>query len=544
MDTATIKAGGLVSALNLATAGGMNLTDSATLMSNALNAFRNDNLKAADAANILAGAANASAADMIDLKFGLAAVGPVSAGIGMSLKDTSAALALFSNYSLSGQDAGTSFKTMLSNLEPKTKKANELMMDLGIVTKNGSNAFFDAKGNVKSLADVAGVLHKALGGMTAQQRQSTLYTLFGSDAIRAGNILYEAGAKGVKKMYGEMGKVTALDVAKQKMNNASGAVEQFKGALETLQISVLTPLMPVIKNGANALADWVSHIKPEQIKQWGDNISAAGQKVVEFAGFIHKHWSGISTTVEAIAAAVITLKVGLTGLMIVSTITKLFNAWRAGTLALTMAELGLNAAMLLNPWTWVIAGIAALVAAGVVLYKNWGKVKSVWNSVWDSIKSAAAKGVNSVIDGINTLISQINKIPGVNFPLVAHVKWDSGVQAAPGRLGARSVTDKITVNKKPTTTAPYNPNYFSNMINGSHAGGLSRVPYDGYIARLHRDERVLPAGENEKYSSGKGNVFQFGDIHLHGVGGDLEGAANKLLDIMATKIQLAGGAGA
>jgi hypothetical protein len=81
------------------------------------------------------------------------------------------------------------------------------------------------------------------------------------------------------------------------------------------------------------------------------------------------------------------------------------------------------------------------------------------------------------------------------------------------------------------------------MAAHSHAGGLSRVPYDGYLARLHKDERVLTAGENASYGKG-GNVFQFGDIILNGVGGNLEKAADRLLDIMATKIQLAGGAGA
>lgn len=37
-------------------------------------------------------------------------------------------------------------------------------------------------------------------------------------------------------------------------------------------------------------------------------------------------------------------------------------------------------------------------------------------------------------------------------------------------------------------------------IDGSHASGLARVPFDGYIAELHRDERVLTADENENYS--------------------------------------------
>lgn len=39
-------------------------------------------------------------------------------------------------------------------------------------------------------------------------------------------------------------------------------------------------------------------------------------------------------------------------------------------------------------------------------------------------------------------------------------------------------------------------------INGSHAGGLAYVPFNGYIAELHRGERVLTAEENQRYSSG------------------------------------------
>ncbi|MDC8756264.1 phage tail length tape measure family protein [Janthinobacterium fluminis] len=38
-------------------------------------------------------------------------------------------------------------------------------------------------------------------------------------------------------------------------------------------------------------------------------------------------------------------------------------------------------------------------------------------------------------------------------------------------------------------------------VNGSHAGGLSRVPFDGYVAELHEGERVLTAFEARNYSA-------------------------------------------
>ena len=42
-------------------------------------------------------------------------------------------------------------------------------------------------------------------------------------------------------------------------------------------------------------------------------------------------------------------------------------------------------------------------------------------------------------------------------------------------------------------------------VNGSHAGGLDYVPFDGYIAELHKGERVLTADEARGYNSRSNN---------------------------------------
>lgn len=51
------------------------------------------------------------------------------------------------------------------------------------------------------------------------------------------------------------------------------------------------------------------------------------------------------------------------------------------------------------------------------------------------------------------------------------------------------------------------------IVNGSHADGLAYVPFDGYIAELHKGERILTEDENRSYSSGGnasgGDVFNF-----------------------------------
>ena len=100
LTPAQVQAGGLNAALNLATAGGLDLAKAAEIMSTGLNTFKKDGISAADASNILAGSANASATSVEELQYGLSAVGTVADGTGFSLRDTAAALGVFANNGL------------------------------------------------------------------------------------------------------------------------------------------------------------------------------------------------------------------------------------------------------------------------------------------------------------------------------------------------------------------------------------------------------------------------------------------------------------
>ena len=78
----------------------------------------------------------------------------------------------------------------------------------------------------------------------------------------------------------------------------------------------------------------------------------------------------------------------------------------------------------------------------------------------------------------------------------------------------------------------------------SYASGLTRVPYDGYQATLHKNERVLTPEEAKEYNAGRGggNTYQI-TVNVNGQLTDRR-TVDKLLDAMVSKIQLAGGAGA
>jgi TP901 family phage tail tape measure protein len=238
--------GGLEGALNLATAGGLQLAEAAEIASTALNSFKDDNLTVADSANILAGAANASATDVREMKFGLSQVSAVAAGAGLSFQDTATALASFAMNGLKGSDAGTSLKTMLQNLQPRTEEQIGLFEELGLMTKEGANAFYDMNGEIKSMPEIAGLLQKSMKDMTDQQRSFALETIFGSDAVRAGNILFKEGAEGLNEMWAAMSKVTAADVATTKMETLNGAFLEFQGAVETIGIKIGEDFLPIL----------------------------------------------------------------------------------------------------------------------------------------------------------------------------------------------------------------------------------------------------------------------------------------------------------
>ncbi|KQN97583.1 phage tail tape measure protein [Paenibacillus sp. Leaf72] len=272
MESATVEAGGLEAALNLATAGGLGLQEAAETMATSLNAFKKDGLSAAQASDILAGTANAGATSVHEISYALASAGGVADMFGLSLLDLNTAIGIMSNDGLKGgSDAGTSFKSMLMYLQPQTKKATQLFKKLGIGVGEANKFFEDGK--IKDIGGIADVLQKAFKGFSEQERTDLMLEMFGTDGVKAASSMFKAGSKGIKEFQRELSKTTALDVAKTKMEGAGGAVEQFNGALETLQISALAPTMPIIRDFALSASDMIEKYSP--------TITAAVQKAVD-----------------------------------------------------------------------------------------------------------------------------------------------------------------------------------------------------------------------------------------------------------------------
>ncbi|MGL5902847.1 MAG: phage tail tape measure protein [Cetobacterium sp.] len=160
-----------------------------------------------------------------------------------------------------------------------------------------------------------------------------------------------------------------------------------------------------------------------------------------------------------------------------------------------------------GPIVWIGAAIAL---AGYLIYKNWDKIKpvllviwenikAVWDvckqwfdtasKIWDFINPISILGdlVKAFYDNWDSSLGIVDNLKNVFFGFVDGLKEKiDAIKESFTNLGEKVVNIPIIR----TIISKFKPD-------GSHRNGLDYVPYDGYIAELHKGERVLTAEENK-----------------------------------------------
>lgn len=103
------------------------------------------------------------------------------------------------------------------------------------------------------------------------------------------------------------------------------------------------------------------------------------------------------------------------------------------------------------------------------------------------LKDVFAEGVYAAADAVAWLIEKIQTA----------ITWLKDLN---DRISNSEEWKEFTTGEH-TPSSDYQALLDSYKIDGSHAEGLYRVPYDGYVAELHRGERVLTSGEADAYNA-------------------------------------------
>lgn len=209
----------------------------------------------------------------------------------------------------------------------------------------------------------------------------------------------------------------------------------------------------------------------------------------------HKAVGGVVWLVQQAAALGVASAAWIhnTAMMVVNKAGMVASAVASGvatgaTAALTAAQWALNAAFVATPIGWIVLGLAAVVAAGVALYKNWDTVKAKAGEVWNSIKTAFG-GIRDSI--VNAFSAAKEKVAGF-------FSWlNQKIESVPilgsiykgGKNAVSWIADRLDGNAMGT---PY------------WRGGLTRVnERGGEIMNLPSGTQIIPHDVSVKAAGGR-----------------------------------------
>lgn len=246
-----------------------------------------------------------------------------------------------------------------------------------------------------------------------------------------------------------------------------------------------------VQKKADALTDWLSNLDLSNLKkQFDEKFAQTLQKAGDAVQWCRDNSDTLIATLKVLAGMWAVKKVldfnsGLTNsistiggaITTLLTMTGVLGGQAAATGAATVAQTGLNTAMAANPIGAVILAIEALIAVGVLLYKNWDTIKagaqSLWNKFKDvsirigtafsgafnKVKNAAKTALEWVASKLSWLNDKIESIPilgslykGAKGVLGNAIEWVDNATTG-NRSGTSTGTTQTTTRSKTTTTA-------------------------------------------------------------------------------------------
>ncbi len=469
----------------LSVAGLSTTAEAVDIATSAINAFNLEGKEADGIYDMFFKVVKYGKTNISEFSQGFGSVAGVVAAADIQLDEYSASVAAMTTSGLKANIAHTQMKAAIAGLSRGSKEQVEIFTKLGaknfpdLIKKSGGvvNAFDKiykgVDGNQSKLIQLVGSVegYNAILSLTGANNKTYLQTL--NDMRNGGDSLSEAYRKQTEGLNNQMAIM--------------------KNDAEALSIKFGTALLPVIK--------------------------AAGGTFQTVSGIIDKMPPGLTSFVSITAAGIGVVSLfGGTALMAVGGIIRNVILLRKVMRGFSIATWA-NPAML--PIIGVVAGIALLAAGIVYCYKRFEGFRNICQGTWAVIKAGGAwlavlwqgflTGAGTVWNFIKPAAMFAAKILGWITPIGLAVKsiqtlwgWIDKLINKAG--GLRGIGKKLTEWGEEQTKKAEEINKGikdDRGVDGSHANGLDYVPFDGYVAELHKGETVLTAPEANRWRTGQ-----------------------------------------
>ena len=327
--------------LNLAAAGQLELGQSADIVTNVMAGYGIAADEVTGAVDVLTLGFTSANTDLVQLGDAFKMGGPVAKAAGLQFEETAAALALMGNAGFQGTLAGTALRGAVTRLLNPTDEAAGLLEHYGVTVT-------DTEGKMMPLVTILKSFEE--NGLSAADAM----TIFGQRAGPGILALLGQGTEALTNLTAEMENSggTAQRIADTQLNTLQGQITLMKSALEGLALSIGEQLIP-------------------PLRQFVEFVTPLIQRVIDWA----KANPELTRTIILAAGAAAVLAVGVGGVML--------------ALSFVLGPIGL-----------VALGLAALVAAGVLVYRNWDVIKARAAVIWAAVYSVIGPVLEEIVGAL------------------------------------------------------------------------------------------------------------------------------------------------
>ncbi|WP_272656897.1 MULTISPECIES: phage tail tape measure protein [unclassified Providencia] len=389
--------------LNMGLAGDMDLGEASDIGSNVLTQFQ---LKAEDmnrVSDVLTATFTRSNTDLRQLGETMTYAGPIAAQLGVSLESMAAMAGTMADNGIRGSMAGTSLRAGLSRMVAPVGKGQAALDKLGVSVKDASGKLRDAD---EILKDVGKSMRKFDQASQIRMKKD----IFGEEAMVGMGAVIDAVMNGRYDALktANMGAEGEADKnAKVKIDNLKGDLKQLQSAWEDLGIEIQENVDSPLRRVTQSLTDFIG-----KVGQWMKEHPKTTQALAVGAIAIATLVTALGALALAAAAVIVPFAAMRLSLFMLTGAQGFGGLMVAGSNAINLIGGGFS--LLLSP---VGLFVAAIVAAGVLIYQYWEPIKAFFGGFWDGFTSALAPiGVAfsatfapfaPIFDGISNAVSKV-----------------------------------------------------------------------------------------------------------------------------------------